>query len=255
LGLITEEQLELLEGLVDAYWGDGKGAKEEFVFSSTWQGGTSIHQFQVNGRESVAYGDIEELAAQGFISMTHSDSASRSGTLRPTAAGQTEVEKQRRVAEITRADLAISAGGPGVGWEATLPVLETVMDLYDQASAGEDVSQMQVAKQLGREEGDSGVSRAFEVLERNGYVVAGGMNIDSIPGPLTVAPTEKAMQLLAGWPTSGEAAVEKLISILDERIDSTPDEEKKGKLRALRDSLIDVGEGIAAEVMVKVLTG
>ena len=36
------------------------------------------------------------------------------------------------------------------------------MNLYDQASAGEDVSQMQVARQLEREEGDSGVSRAFE---------------------------------------------------------------------------------------------
>ena len=195
-------------------------------------------------------GDLEELFSFGLVSIDYG--GQKSGNTRPTAEGERVVEEQRHIAEITKSDRAISGGGPGVGWEATLPVLEAIVRLYDQASAGEDVSQMDVGRQLGREEGDPGVSRAFEVLERNGYV-EGGMSIDQLPGPLTVAPTEKTLQLLAGWPTSGEAAVERLLAVLDERIKAAPDEQQKGKLRALRDSLVDVGEGVAAEVMVKLL--
>lgn len=79
--------------------------------------------------------------------------------------------------------------------------------------------------------------------------------IDQVPGPLTVAPTEKALQLLAGWPTSGAAAVEKLLSVIDSQIASAPDEERKGKLRSFRDSVVDMGESVAAEVLVKLLMG
>jgi hypothetical protein len=81
------------------------------------------------------------------------------------------------------------------------------------------------------------------------------MDIDSLPGPLTVAPTEKALQLLAGWPTSGEAAFQKLLSIVDDRIAEAPDVQEKGRLRTLRDSLVEIGEGVAAEMLVKLMTG
>jgi len=135
-----------------------------------------------------------------------------------------------------------------------LPVLETVVALYDQADAGDDVSQMQVNQRLGREDGDSNTSRAFEVLERGGYV-QGTASIDPLPGALTVVPTEKALKLLAGWPADGEVALERLIAALQTQIDSTTDEEEKGKLRRVLDAVQGVGENVAAEVLTKVMMG
>lgn len=248
---MTTEQLALLEKLVDGYWSNSEGeAKEDFYFGASMGQGPTIEHRSLE-EEALEVGDLEELAALGLVSVNWENDLS--GRVRPTAEGKHVIEEQRRIADIAKADRAISGGGPGIGWEATLPVLEAIVRLYDEADAGEDISQMQVSQKLGRDDGDSGVSRAFEVLQRNRYV-EGRTEIDGLPGPLTVAPTEKALQLLAGWPTSGEAALQKLLSILDTRIEAAPDEERKGKLRALRNSLVDIGEGVAAEVLVKLMT-
>lgn len=249
---ITDEQLDLLEKLVDDYWSDDGGAKEDFFFTTTFQAGTMIRL--ADQTEEVAFGDLEELARFGLVALSLNNSGRREGTLRPTGDGKAKIEERRQIAEVAKPDRALSTGGPGVGWEATQPILQTIVELYDQADPGEDVSQMDVCKRLVKPEGDPGVSRAFEVLERSGYVEK-RWEIDNVPGPLTVAPTEKALQMASDWPTSGAVALEKLLAILDQRIADTPDEEEKGKLRAFRDSVVDVGENIAAEVLVKLMMG
>lgn len=250
---ITEEQLRLLEKLVDAYWSELEGGtKEDFEFWASLGRDPTIEHRNLE-EEPLDLGDMRELEAQGLVSIGWKNEFSGRG--RPTADGKSEVEKQRRIRQVVETDKAISGGcGPGVGWEDTLPILQTVVDLYNEAGPGEGVSQPQVCKRLGRNEGDSGVSRAFEVLERSGYLM-GEMEIDSVPGPLTAAPTEKALQLLAGWPSSGDAAAAKLLSILDEQIAHASSEEEKGKLRKLRESVVDIGESITAEVLVKLLSG
>jgi hypothetical protein len=129
-----------------------------------------------------------------------------------------------------------------------------VVHLYDQADAGQDVSQTQVNQRLEREDGDPDTSRAFEVLERGGYV-QGTASIDGLPGALTVVPTERALQLLAGWPADGEVALARLIATLQTQIDATSDEEEKGKLRRVLDAVQGVGENVAAEVLTKVMMG
>ena len=176
------------------------------------------------------------------------------GDVRPTADGRREVEEQRRTGDVIRAEVPISPGGSGICWDETLPVLRAVVDLYPSAPPGFGVSQEQVNEHLGRTENDLDTGRKFEMLERAGYV-KGMLETDQTPGPLMAVPTEKALSLLAGWPTNGAAAVEKLLSILDERIEAAPDEEQKGKLRALRDSLLDISEGVVAEVLVKLMMG
>jgi hypothetical protein len=254
LARMTGEQLQLLHRAVEAYWSNEDGQPKHDFYFSTGMGARTGLQHPALGDEEIAVdvGDIEELANHGLLNVNWRGDLS--GSFRPTAEGKQVVEDHRHIQEIVRADRAMSeGGGPGIGWEQTLPILQTIIYLYDEAGPGEDVSQPQVCQKLGRSENDTGVSRAFEVLETSGYVRA-GMEIDSLPGLLTVTPTEKALQLLAGWPTSGDAAAQKLLSILDERIDQAPDEEK-GKLRALRDSFVDIGEGVVAEVLVKLMTG
>lgn len=248
---ITDDQYNLLCQIVDAY----EEHKEEFHFSTGMGIGTTMQQAGVAGREKVDYGDIEELGDLGLIAITPGNSA-MSGRFRPTADGIHHVGEQRRIDAIARADEAISSG-PGessVTWEATLPVLEAVVDLYGQAPAGQDASQAQVNQRLQREDGSPETSRAFEVLERGGYL-EGKISIDQTPGPLTAAPTEKALQLLAGWPADGAVALERLMMALQTRIDTTSDEEEEGKLRRVLDAVQGVGENVAAEVLTKVMMG
>lgn len=249
---ITEDQHNLLCQIVDGY----AEVKEEFYFSTSMGIGTTMQHAGVEGRESVDHGDIEELSNLGLIDVTLAAGTAMAGRLRPTANGIHHVEEARRLESIARADNAISSGSDilRIAWDATLPVLETVVALYDQADAGDDVSQMQVNQRLGREDGDSNTSRAFEVLERGGYV-QGTASIDPLPGALTVVPTEKALKLLAGWPADGEVALERLIAALQTQIDATTDEEEKGKLRRVLDAVQGVGENVAAEVLTKVMMG
>jgi hypothetical protein len=248
---ITDDQHKLLSQIVDGY----AAVKEEFSYS-TASGGTAIQQPSVDGETYIDYPDLEQLGSIGFLAIAPQEGVAMTGRVYPTNDGVLHVEEARRLEGIVRADKAISSGSGGsrIAWDVTLPVLEAVVDLYAQADAGEDVSQMQVNQRLERENGDSDTSRAFEVLERSGYV-QGTASIEPLPGALTVVPTERALQLLQGWPADGEVALARLIAALQTQIDSTDDEEEKGKVRRVLDAVEGVGENVAAEVLTKVLMG
>jgi hypothetical protein len=250
---MTEEQLQLLELIVDAYWSNEAGRpKDEFHFSTGFGDArtTLNHESFGDDEPRSDIGDIRELERLGAV--TADWESPNQGRLRPTAPGKRFVEHQRHLEEIQRADREISGDGPGIDFATHLPVLEAVVHLYGEAAAGQDVSQMDVARHLDRPEGDQGVSRAFEVFERTGYL-EGRTSVDHPPGPLTVAPSEKALQLLAGWPGSGEAAFQRLLATLDEQIEEAPDEERKGRLRAIRDGLVEIGEDFGAKLMAEML--
>jgi len=55
--------------------------------------------------------------------------------------------------------------------------------------------------------------------------------------------------------TSSDAAVESLLQALDEQIEATDSEEEKGKLRALRASVLQAGREIVSEVLAKLIAG
>ncbi|HEX8688724.1 MAG TPA: hypothetical protein VF729_00610 [Solirubrobacterales bacterium] len=252
---ITDEQFELLARIVDAYWTlNALGQKLDLVYISASGGLTFLDHHAMEGRPQIDYPDLEELESHGLVVLK--PSRERSGSLYPTAQGKHVVEEQRRIEQIARADNAIGdgSGGSKIAWDATLPVLQAVVELYAQAAAGEHISQMQVNQRLGREDGDSDTSRAFEVLEQGGYVQETA-SIDGLPGALTVVPTEKALQLLAGWPADGEVALARLVAALQTQIDATSDEEEKGKLKRALDAVQGIGENVAAEVLTKVMMG
>jgi len=249
---VTEEQLQLLETAVDAYWSNEAGKPKHDLYFSTGMGvGTAVQHPALGEEErSVDVGDIEELQNLGLLNVNWR--ADLVGSFRPTAEGSAVVEDQRKAAEAARSDLRSRLDGPGVAWEVTQPVLKAIVDLYDKGGPGDDVMVAHVCSALEKGDEDPSVARAVEVLIRGRYVEK---KVSSWGGPISVAPTEKALQLFAGWPTSGEAAAQKLLSILDERIDYTRDEEAQGKLKKLRESVVDIGESITAEVLVKLMTG
>jgi hypothetical protein len=248
---ISEDQYNLLSQIVDGY----ATVKEEFYYS-TASGGTTIQQPSVDGETYIDYPDLEQLGASGFLVMTPQDGVAMTGRVYPTNDGVQHVEEARRLEGIMRSDKAIApgSGGSRISWGVTLPVLEAVVALYGQADAGEDVSQTQVNQRLERDDGDSATSRAFEILERSGYLQETA-SIDALPGPLTVVPTERALQLIEGWPADGEVALARLVNALQTQIDSTNDEDEKGKIRRVIDAVQGVGENVAAEVLTKVIMG
>ncbi len=247
---MTDDQQELLRQIVDDYG----TVKEEFYYS-TAGGGTTLQQPGVEGGKDVHFPDLEQLAARGFVSMTPQEGLAMTGSLYPTGDGVHEVAERRRVDAVVRAGDAISPdSGTGIGWADNLPVLEAVVELYRDVAPGQGVSQSQVNGRLGREESDVATSRQFELLADAGYVKS-LLETDQIPGPLTVAPSERALQLLAGWPADGAVALERLIAVLQDRIDATTDPDEKGRLRNLLSAIQGIGQELAAAVLVKVIMG
>jgi hypothetical protein len=144
--VMTEEQLQLLELIVDAYWSNQEGqSKDEFVFSTGFGDArtTLTHEHFSDKEPRADLGDIRELDRLGVIAAEWE--SPNQGRFRPTAPGKRLVEDQRHLAEIQRADREISGGGPGIDFSTHLPVLEAVVHLYGEAAAGQDVSQMDVA--------------------------------------------------------------------------------------------------------------
>jgi hypothetical protein len=150
---------------------------------------------------------------------------------------------------------------PGVlDWNtAIIPVLEAAYECSGEPEGFADLGEVDVDalnRRLGRERHDPGTTAALRSLKSSGYVQVTDGGPDQVDGFRLFALTDKALQLVAGWPsTTGEAALAKLVAELNERIGAEPDEEKKGKLVRLRDGVLDVGKEVAAGVLTKVLTG
>jgi hypothetical protein len=121
------------------------------------------------------------------------------------------------------------------------------------ADAGE-VDTDALNRQLARERHDARTALVLRHLADGGYIRT-VHETDQIPEPSVFALEERALQLVAGWPsTSGEAALEKLLAVLDERIAAEPDEERRSRLEKLRDGVVAAGRDVAVGVLTSVLS-
>jgi len=149
--------------------------------------------------------------------------------------------------------------GP-LDWQtAVLPVLEAAYECSGAPDGYAELGEVDTDAlnlRLGRQRHDAHTAAVLHSLYRDDYidVIDGGP--DQVPEPRLFALRDKALQLVAGWPsTTGEAAVQKLVAELDTLIEQEPDEEKKGSLVRWRDAVVDVGKSVAAGVLTKALTG
>jgi hypothetical protein len=110
---------------------------------------------------------------------------------------------------------------------------------------------------MGRDPADAGAARAFEALDRAGYINA-SFSLGFALGfalPFHIEATEKGLQQCAGWPTGAgsQAFAAEFVAALTARIDDaeTPEDER-GRLQRLRDATEDVGLRLFAEVVARV---
>ena len=68
--------------------------------------------------------------------------------------------------------------------------------------------------------------------------------------PVAIVLSEKARQLLAGWPSdSGDALYTRFLSALDESIAAASNDEERGKLERLRADASEIGKGVLVSVL------
>jgi hypothetical protein len=197
--------------------------------------------------------DIEVLAERGLIRLDRSQA--RQGQWEFDITDDGFAEADRRALLDVPLPAAEPVEGEALDWNGVVfPVLRAVYAAYPNAPRPElGVDQRTINAQLGRDEADPETARVLEELVHSGYLEA-TMEVDQIQGPAFCRLTEKGLRTVAGWP-SADAAVESLVAALDEEIEATESETEKGKLRALRDSVGQVGRDVVADVLAKVITG
>lgn len=169
--------------------------------------------------------------------------SSEFGPFRITAAGRDAIARYREPAPRSVAAMNTS-------WERLRPVLEAVVQQWEQQGAGDAVDVDPIVAALAGEMEAADVRRALELLERDGCLIAEfEMGSD---GPIAVTPDTKALRLLRGWPTeaSDAAIVQGLLEALDAAIQNTSDPDEKTRLQKLRAAAGDVAKSVLAGAIV-----
>lgn len=106
-----------------------------------------------------------------------------------------------------------------------------------------------VQERVGGGYDEAGVRAALQVLAENDYI--SGIDTDQEPFPVRILTvTEKAFREVRGWPsTAGQSFLDALIDALDIAIEGSADLVERGKLIRWRDAVLDVGKGVAVNVV------
>lgn len=253
---LAKDQAELLLACAEAYASphERTGQKESIIFFTT-NAGTLIQHHGLDDRtRRVSMGDLEELSGHGLIDINYRSQTQ--GNFRVTGAGFEAVEQIKRQEDALAEPAVVPDEGKRMGlqWQSeVLPVLRTVNELYPSVPSDRGVTQEQINEKLGRDKRDPHTGLVLRKLEEAGYV-EGKMRVDEVEGPWSCGPAAKALELLAGWPTErGDAALAQLIAALERKIEETPDEVEKGKLRQVLTSVREVGQGVMVGVLSEVI--
>lgn len=142
-----------------------------------------------------------------------------------------------------------------VSWESVQPVVEALLGLW--ASLGAPAFGVPVEAVAERVDVDAGqAERLLDLLADDGWVEkrSPGFMSPGGGGP-TYAPTSRALQRFAGWPTLEETVGIRFLEAIDAEIESTADEEKRGRLRRLREVAVNVGEATVTQILTRLATG
>ncbi len=129
-----------------------------------------------------------------------------------------------------------------------LPVLVAVVTLFDRPNFG-FLTYQQVADEIGLR-GDV-VSRALQALKGGGYVETRPGGSGDASQHWVTGISASARVVTGQWP-SESAVVERLLTVLEEQSRSAT-EEQKGKLRRLRQAMIETGTDVVAKIIGEVV--
>jgi ParB-like chromosome segregation protein Spo0J len=252
---LLPEQVTLLRTLADAYQvpHDTLGKLEPIYSQSS--AGTHVQHHAINGEIQVDMGDLHELNSLGLIEMRQTGDLV--GDLRVTAAGYSHL------AELGHRERAMSAPPSGgatlaMDWDSEVSeVLAAVHTAWSAAPSELGVTQAAINAELGRAADDPRTALILRKLEQgpSPYVATTLPGKEEQVGPLCCEPTNRALEIFAGWPaTDGEAALGKLLAELDMQIEEAEGSERKALVK-IREGFGEVGKGTAAGLLVKLLAG
>jgi hypothetical protein len=197
--------------------------------------------------------DVEDLAARGLIRIDKLKRNARGRTFWEewqfdvTDEGFEQVEREQRAAHEAERGAQEGASG-GYDWATdVLPVLEAVYVATGSGDADLGVSQKTINDVLGRQPDDARTARVVTMLVSGGYL---DRTIDTFGSRGFVQITEKGLQITAGWPSGApDAAYQRLLALIDERVEGAASDEERSKWQRLRDAVVGVGRDVAVEVL------
>jgi hypothetical protein len=192
--------------------------------------------------------DIEDLDA-GYVRLTIREKAWHFDV---TQQGFEHARKLRLAAETEPG----TPGGGGLEWSTDVrPVLLATGRAHAASARPElGVTPDEVADALGRTRDDV-LDRILYELTRSAYLEE-TMGADQSLVPLHMRPTEKGLQVTAGWPSpSGEATLGRLLTLIEDRIAHSATPEERGRWERLRDGFTGVGRDTGAEMLGSLAAG
>lgn len=220
--------------------------RPQFLFTKAGGGSHTVsHPGLPDGEIPCQEADILDLEESRYLRFHPSD---RGIIFDVTGSGR------RRAAELELSTKA-SAGGlidkHVLDWTSrVLPVLNALARAYSRAPSPMGVRTHAVVGELGADADGYSVALTLGELVRAGYLEE-TLGADQATGPLSSRLTEKGLQVTAGWPSaSGEVALDRLLTVIEERIAASTTAEERSNWERLRDGVL----GIGRDVFVGVLT-
>ncbi len=236
----TDQLVALLEVHERAVASDA--GQDTFVWHTTGgMGPTMLLTRGAHDDQTVDPIDMQGLIAAGMLQQTGQRAAIF------TAEGLMMAQTLRRE---RRAGEALD-----VSWANTQPVVEALLGVWTSEGApGFGISVEAVAQRV--DLGAGQVEQLLDLLANDGWVEkrSPGFISPGGGGP-TYAPTSRALQRFAGWPTLEETVGTRFLEAIDAEIENTTDEEKRGRLRRLREVAVNVGEATVTQILTRLATG
>lgn len=234
--------VEILEAIVEAYEAPPPEHRQRLMHLRAG-GGQQFFNGWDPERPAVTRDDLDELHDLGLIDLD----ISGKGTYRvkPSREGREGIRRLRR-------DRAAAERSEPVdlSWGNVRPVLHVAVDLWAEAGALRSgwVPLDRVRERIVDAEGD--LSPVAEQLAGDGWLEVSYDDEDR----LSVQPTSRAVAATRGWPAGDpEAVVERLLTALDELVESAPPEERP-KAEAARRTLGQFASSTIAELGAKLAT-
>jgi hypothetical protein len=203
-----------------------------------------MHPGFPDGEIACEEADVLDLEDAGYLRFHPSD---RGILFDLTTAGR------RRSTELDLGHHA-SAGGPvdhhALDWSSRiLPILNAVARAYSRAPSPIGVRPEAVVQELGADADRYSVALILDELVRAGYLEE-TLGAEQLPGPACARLTEKGLQVTSGWPSaSGEVALDRLLTVIEERIEASMTEEERSKWERLRDGVVGIGRDVVVGVL------
>jgi hypothetical protein len=219
--------------------------RPQFLFTKAGGGSQTVtHPGFSNDEIPCQEADVLDLEEAGYLRFHSTD---RGIIFDITSAGR---QRASQLEHAMRASTGGSIDQHALDWATrVLPALQAHARGYTRALSPMGVRTEDVVSELGPGADAHMVALTLDELVRAGYIEE-TLGADQLPGPAWSRPTEKGLQVTAGWPSaSGEVAFDRLLTVIEERITTAATPEERSKWERLRDVVLETGRDVFVGVL------